>query len=216
MNEAARFEVQVEGRTLQLDRQSRVVTFVNRNLEPYRGYHTFCRALPGILARKDTQVVIVGGTGKGYGQQPPEGTWKEAFLNELADGVDLSRAHFVDRVPYAKLVSLFQISSVHVYLTYPFVLSWSLLDAMSCGCAVVGSRTAPVEEVIKHEENGLLVDFFDPDALAGEVNRLLDDEDLRAQLSVQARATVMQNYRLEDCLAAQIDKVERLAAGTPA
>jgi glycosyltransferase involved in cell wall biosynthesis len=145
-----------------------VVTFVARQLEPYRGYHIFMRCLAQLQRlRPQAQVVIVGGDGVSYGAAPPEGkTWKQIFLDEVSAGIDLSRVHFVGRVQHEVLTQLMQVSAAHVYLTYPFVLSWSMLEAMSIGCLVIGSRTAPVQEVIDHGRNGLLTDFFDPDALA--------------------------------------------------
>ena len=124
-----------------------VVTFVNRNLEPYRGYHQFMRALPRLQAlRSDAIFLLVGGDGVSYGAPAPDGqSWKQIFLNEVRDRVDLSRVHFLGNVSYQMFVALMRISAAHVYLTYPFVLSWSMLEAMSCGALVVGSRTEPVE-----------------------------------------------------------------------
>ena len=128
-----------------------VLTFVNRNLEPYRGYHTFIRALPHVLAeRPEAQVVIVGGDDVSYGRKPADGqSWKELFLSQVRDRLDLGRVHFLGKVPYPTFVSLMQVSRVHAYLTYPFVLSWSMLEAMAAGCYVIGSRTAPVQELIE-------------------------------------------------------------------
>lgn len=139
-----------------------VLTFVNRNMEPYRGYHIFMRALPEVMrARPDAQVVMIGGDGVSYGAAPPEGSWKQKFLNEIEARIDLDRLHFLGNVPYETFRSVMQISRAHAYLTYPFVLSWSMLEAMSAGALVVGSDTAPVREVIRHDKTGLLVDFFD-------------------------------------------------------
>jgi glycosyltransferase involved in cell wall biosynthesis len=155
------------GRTLEPDRP--IVTFVNRRFEPMRGVHTFMRALPAFLARvPNAEVVLIGADDSGvYGQRPPDGmTWKSKMLAEVGDGLDLARLHFVGTVPHADMLALMSLSAAHVYLTYPFALSWSFLEAMALGCLVVGSRTAPVEEVIEHGRNGLLVDFFDPAALA--------------------------------------------------
>ncbi len=172
-----------------------VVTFVNRNLEPHRGFHVFMRALPAILARRPrAQVVIVGGDGTSYGPPPGGGRcWREAML---AERLDLSRVHFVGRVPYPALVRLLQVSAAHVYLTYPFVLSWSMLDAMSAGALVVGSRTPPVEEVISHGRNGLLVDFHDADALAEVVAGTLAVPGQFSPLRRAARETVRTRYDL--------------------
>jgi hypothetical protein len=150
-----------------------IVTYVARNLEPYRGFHVFMRALPQVLKEHPTcQVVIVGGDGVSYGSQPKDApNWRIKMLRE--NPVDLDRVHFLGKVPYATYKKVLQVSAVHVYLTYPFVLSWSLLEAMASGCLIVGSNTAPVREVIQHGENGWLVNFFDGQALVKRVLEIL-------------------------------------------
>lgn len=150
-----------------------VLTFVNRNLEPYRGYHIFMRALPAILrARPKAQVVIVGGDDVSYGQPAPDGqTWKDVFLNEVRDQLDMGRVHFMGKVPYAQFVNLLHVSRAHAYLTYPFVLSWSSIEAMAAGCHLVASDTAPVREAMTHGQTATLVDFFD---VAGWSRALID------------------------------------------
>jgi glycosyltransferase involved in cell wall biosynthesis len=154
-----------------------VLTFVARNLEPYRGFHTFMRALPAVLAaRPKVQVLIVGGDEVSYGRRLPDGeSYRSAYLKELGSSFDASRVHFLGKVPYPRFLEVLRLSSAHVYLTYPFVLSWSLLEAMSCACAVIASDTAPVREVIKAGRNGLLVDFFAPDALAEKIVSVLEN-----------------------------------------
>lgn len=190
-----------------------VLTFVNRNLEPYRGYHVFMRALPAVLAaRPQAQVVIVGGSEVSYGRPPPEGrSWKDVFLAEVADRLDLSRVHFAGRVPHATFVALMQVARVHAYLTYPFVLSWSMLEAMACGALVAGSDTAPVREVIAHGRNGLLVPFFDIDAWAAVLTDALADPGRHAALRPAARQTVIDRFALSDCLPRLIHLVETAA-----
>ncbi len=138
--------------------------YIARNLEPYRGFHVFMRPLPELLQRRaKAQVLIVGGDEASYGRMPLEGgTWREKMLAEVGQDLDMSRVHFLGKVSYSLLLQIYQISSAHVYLTYPFVLSWSMLEAMAAGCVVIGSRTPPVEEVITDEVNGLLFDFFRP------------------------------------------------------
>lgn len=197
-----------------LTRADEVITFVNRNLEPYRGYHQFMRALPSILAeRPRAEVVIVGGSDVSYGGRPPDGrTWKEIFLEEVRDRIDLRRVHFVGQIPYPQFLALLQVSTVHVYLTYPFVLSWSLLEAMSAGCAIVASDTAPVREAIVHGRTGRLVDFFDPARLAAETVALLADPAERARLGRQAREFAVGRYDLQGvCLPRQLAWVGELA-----
>ncbi|WP_126147996.1 glycosyltransferase family 4 protein [Synechococcus elongatus] len=198
---------------LKLGRNDEVITFVNRNLEPYRGYHIFMRSLPEILQqRPKARVILVGGDDVSYGARPPAGTWKQIFLKEVADHLDLSRVHFVGKIPYNAFLSLLQVSSVHVYLTYPFVLSWSLIEAMSCGCAIVASDTAPVREVISDGETGRLVNFFDPAGLAATVSELLASPSARAKLGKKARLFAQNHYDLQRvCLPQQMQWVRSLA-----
>jgi glycosyltransferase involved in cell wall biosynthesis len=187
------------GRTgITLRAENEVITFVARQLEPYRGYHTFMRALPQLLqSRPRARVVIVGGDGVSYGPVAPQGTsWKKVFLDEVKAHIDMERVHFVGRVPHDTLKQLLQVSTVHVYLTYPFVLSWSLLEAMSMGCLVVASDTAPVREVISDGHNGLLTDFFDPTALAARVADALENRLGMAALKEQARQTIVDRFDL--------------------
>ena len=180
-----------------------VITFVNRNLEPYRGYHAFLRALPDVLrARPRARVVIVGGSSVSYGPALATGqSWKERYLDEVRDSLDMSRVHFVGLIPHGVFLQLMQVSAVHVYLTYPFVLSWSMLEAMSAGALVIGSRTAPVEEVIEDEVNGLLVDFFDRAGLSGRMTQALAHPARFTGLRHAARQTVVNRFDLQDlCL----------------
>lgn len=188
-----------------------VLTFINRNLEPYRGYHIFMRALPEVLAaRPDAQVVIVGGDGPGYGPKAPGGkSWKEVFLTEVAGRIDLTRVHFTGRIPYDRYVALMQVSRVHAYLTYPFVLSWSLMEALAVGAHVVASRTAPVEEMIRDGETGQLVDFFDVPGWSRALVAGLADPVAFGSLRAGARASMVQGYDLRSrCLPRLIDFVE--------
>lgn len=152
-----------------------VVTYVARNLEPYRGFHVFMRSLPALLAAHPTcQVLIVGGDEVSYGRPPKNAkNWREAMLRQVSG--DPKRVHFLGKLPYAQYRRVLQVSAVHVYLTYPFVLSWSLLEALASGCAVVASDTAPVQEVIRQGENGLLVDFFDRSQIVDAVLNVLAD-----------------------------------------
>lgn len=188
-----------------------VLTFVNRNLEPYRGFHTFMRALPAVLAaRPQAQVVIVGGDGVSYGGPPPGGgSWRARLLAEVGDRLDPARVHFLGNVPYATFVGLMQVARVHCYLTVPFVLSWSALEAMAAGALLVGSRTAPVAEVVTEGETGLLVDFPDPAALADTLIRALADPEATAPLRAAARARMVRDYDLTRvCLPRLVEFVE--------
>lgn len=192
-----------------------VLTFVNRNLEPYRGYHIFMRALPAVLrARPDAQVVIVGGDEVSYGA-PPKGEkgWKQRILSEVEGDLDLSRVHFLGKVAYAQFQSILKISRVHAYLTYPFVLSWSLLEAMAAGCLVVGSDTAPVQEVLTHGETGLMVDFFDVDGWSRQLSEALAHPERFDAIRQAARDHARAQYDLHSvCLPRMVDFVESFGA----
>lgn len=191
-----------------LDRSTPVITYVSRNLEPYRGFHIFMRALPEILKRlPDAHVMIVGGDDASYSRKlAGDMTYRQRMLAELATRLDLSRIHFLGRLSYAQYLRVLQLSSAHVYLTYPFVLSWSMLEAMAAGAVVVGSRTAPVEEVIDDGVNGYLVDFFSPKALADAVCRVCLTRDALDPLRHAARETIAQRFNVKhDCLSRQLD-----------
>lgn len=193
-----------------------VLTFINRNLEPYRGYHIFMRALPAVLkARPGCQVVIVGGDEVSYGAAPKGAKgWKDVMLNEVGDRLDPSRVHFAGRIPYPTFVNLMQVTRVHAYLTYPFVLSWSMLEAMGAGALVVGSATPPVQEVIRDGENGLLVDFFDVQGWSDRLTECLAEPDRHESLRAAARRTILARYDLKSrCLPRQADFVERHGPG---
>lgn len=200
---------------IQLTARDTVLTFVNRNLEPYRGYHRFMRALPEIQRRcPDLVTVIVGGDGVSYGAAAPAGhTWKQIYLDKVAGDLDLQRVFFVGNLSYTKYQHLLQISCCHVYFTYPFVLGWSCLEALSTGCIVIGSDTEPVREVIEHNKNGLLVDFFDQDALIESVVDVVTHPQNFSQIRELARESVVAGYDLQShCLPAQIELVDSLLA----
>lgn len=215
---SATAQVTLRNAGVTLRAQDEVVTFVARELEPYRGYHVFMRALPELLARRpNAHVVIVGGSGASYGAAAPAGTtWRQMFHAEVAGRIDSRRVHFVGKLPHHVLTQLMQVSTAHVYLTYPFVLSWSMMEAMSIGCLIVGSDTAPVRELIRHGENGLLVDFFNPDALADAVAQALQNRSELQALRANARDQIVRQYDLASvCLPAQMALLTRLA-GTAA
>jgi len=192
-----------------------IITFVNRTIEPYRGCHSFIRAIPHIQElQPNARIVIVGAEqGVSYGSVCPQGEWKDLFLAEIEGTYDPSHLHFAGSLGYADFLTLLQLSQAHVYLTYPFVLSWSLLEAMSTACAIVGSATAPVQEVIQHGHNGFLVDFFSPEAIAEAVDQLLSDRKLAKQLGQQARKDALARYSLERCLPRQLELIDLVASG---
>jgi len=181
-------------RELELSPGDEVLTYVARNLEPYRGFESFMRSLPAILAaRPKAQVVIVGNDGVSYGAPAADGQSFCALMHkELGDSLDLSRVHFLGRIPYSVYLKVLQVSTAHVYLTYPFVLSWSMLEAMAAECLVIGSCTQPVEEVIRDGENGLLVDVLSPASIAEAVIRTLADRAEFDAIRQSARRTILQ------------------------
>ena len=204
------------GNGVTVDVASEAITFVNRNLEPYRGYHVFMRALPRLLSeRPQAHVVIIGDDGVSYGPALADGeTYKQRHLNEVRDSIDESRVHFLGRVPHERYLDVLRVSSAHVYLIYPFVLSWSMIEAMSVGCAVVASATPPVLEVLRDSENGLLFDFFNGDALVDRVCAVLDDPQGMAPMREAARRTVIETYDLATvCLPRQLDLIRTLVRG---
>jgi glycosyltransferase involved in cell wall biosynthesis len=173
-----------------------VITFASRNLEPLRGFRTFMRALPTVLeARPDARVVIVGGNEAGYGAPSahPEG-YRGELLALLGHRLPLERLHFLAPLPHRDLLALFRVSAAHVYFSYPYALSWSVLEAMACGALVVGSDNPPVNELIHHGHNGLLVAFNEPDRLAGWLTAVLADPAPFAAMAAAGRATIAARY----------------------
>lgn len=193
-----------------------LVTFVNRTLEPYRGCHTFLRAIPRLQELcPNAKILIVGKTsGVSYGRVCDKGEWKDQFLAEIEGQYNPANVIFCGSLEYTSFLKVLQLSQAHVYLTYPFVLSWSLLEAMSTGCAVIASDTAPVREAISDGENGLLVDFFSPTAVAERIATVLKDRALAQQLGQAARQTVLQRYSLESCLPRHLSLMQLVASGS--
>ncbi|GBQ63729.1 glycosyltransferase [Ameyamaea chiangmaiensis NBRC 103196] len=189
----------------------KLVTYVSRDLEPYRGFHVFMRALPRILdERPDARVILVGGDGVSYGARLVNATWRDTMLRELGDRIDPSRVHFVGKVPYDSFRALLKRSDAHVYLTYPFVASWSLREALATGCVVVGSDTAPVSEFVQDGKNGLLVPFLQPERIAQGVLEVLEDQKLARKLSKGARAYAESHLDQERCLDLYEQEIARI------
>jgi glycosyltransferase involved in cell wall biosynthesis len=196
-----------------------VVTYVSRNLEPYRGFHTFARSLPRLLdGNREAVVVVVGGNGVSYGSRPKhDASYLAQLMREIR--INWERVWFLGQVEYLDYLRLLQISTAHVYLTYPFVLSWSALEAMAAGCLIIGSDTPPVAELIRHGQNGCLVDFFDSDALAKRILWALARPGGADRLRAKARATIAAGYDFETKIRpkfeALLDRLtDRRSAGT--
>lgn len=189
------------GRTLH--KGDEVLTFASRCLEPYRGFHQFMRSLPRILReRPQAQVLVLGDNAAHYGPKPPGGGgWKEFYQAQLHGQVDWHRVHFLGALPYDEYLSVLQVSSAHVYMTYPFILSWSMLEAMSAGCLLLASDTAPVRDVVQDGENGLLFDFFDTSRLATLAIQALSEPGAHTAMRERARQTIVERYDFQQvCL----------------
>ncbi len=195
----------IPGLNLDLAAMPEIVTYATRGMEPYRGFPQFMAALSILQQqRPQLQAIIVGADQVFYGNPRPDGrSWRQACLQDYP--LDPARIHFTGPLSYPAYRTVLQASDCHCYLTYPFVLSWSLLEAMSCGCAIVASATAPVQELIEDGVQGRLVDFYSPDALAGMVGHLLDHPDRRQQLGRQARARIQAEYEQEPLLVQQLN-----------
>ncbi len=201
---------------LRLSASEEFLTYSARSLEPIRGFHNFMRALPRVLEqRPNARVVIVGEDGVAYGAPPRKHpSWKAALLDELGDRIDQQRLLFLGRLPYSDYLRVLQISSVHAYLTYPFVLSWSLPEAMSAGCLVVGSDTAPVREIIDGQ-NGILAPMFDHEALADAIVDAFARPEAHAEKRRRARETIRAKFdTLTVCIPKMMDWIGTLADET--
>lgn len=200
--------IEINGQRLQAGDE--IVTYAARNLEPYRGFHTFMRMLPTLQTlRPEAKVIIVGGDDVSYGKRLPKGqTYRQRYCAEVQDKVDWHRVHFVGKLPYKDYLKVLQVSKTHVYLTYPFVLSWSMLEAMAAGCLLLASNTTPVQEVITDGHDGLLVDFFDHQQLAVKIAQVLANPGQYRHLRENARQTIVESYDLKTiCLPRMLTKL---------
>jgi glycosyltransferase involved in cell wall biosynthesis len=188
-----------------------IVTYVARDMDPYRGFPTAMRAIERLCKeRPNCQFLIVGGDKSGYGKKLPDGTsHRDEMLKEV--DLDMNRVHFLGKLPYDAYLQILQISAAHIYLTKPFVLSWSMMESLASGCLVVGSDTEPVREVIKDGWNGLLVDFFSPEDVAARVSEALDKRQKMLQIRKNARQTILDRYDLAKTLPAQLRLLQGLA-----
>lgn len=201
----------IKDKNLELTAKDEVITYATRGMEAYRGFPEFMKAVEKLLKKRPNLHVVIGGEDRVcYGAQIVGTTYKEMMLQQL--DLDLDRVHFVGGLPFNEYVNLLQITSAHVYLTYPFVLSWSLLDAMACGCLIVASNTPPVLEVMQDNHNGLLFDFFSIDEQIDKIEYALDNKDKMEKLRHNARKTIVENYALKDLLMQHIDYIKSLAS----
>ena len=199
-----------------IEPNDKLVTYVSRDLEPYRGFPLMMRTVPHLLkARKDIKIAMVGGDGVSYGNPPPGGgIWRDQMVREIGAGFDPSRVVFPGRVPYDTYLAMLQRSDAHIYLTYPFVASWSLREALAVGCAIVGSDTQPVREFITHGENGLLASFFDPAGLSRSVVELIEDAALSQRLRANARRYAEARLSMTDYLKSYVGLIERMTGAS--
>ncbi|MBF2079913.1 MAG: glycosyltransferase [Synechococcales cyanobacterium T60_A2020_003] len=199
---------------LDLSHVDELITYVSRGMDLYRGFPQFIEAIAQVLdQRPKAHVAIVAAERVAYGPARPDGkSYKEWMLEKVS--LDLSRVHFIGNLPYGLYRKVLQASSVHVYLTRPFVLSWSFMEAMASGCLIVASDTAPVREMIQDGHNGLLVDFFDTPAIAQRIVEALENQHDLQPLRDRARATIVENYALADLLPRHIALLEELAGAS--
>jgi glycosyltransferase involved in cell wall biosynthesis len=199
-----------EGRWV--DRSTPVITFINRGFERLRGFHIFMRALPAFLdAVPDAQVIAIGADTGGYGSKAPDGRyWRHYMLDELGARLDQDRVHFVGQIPHDRMIDIFSIGAAHVYYTYPFVLSWSLIEAMACECLILGSDTAPVRDAIEHGRTGLLLPFFDVDALSKAMIAAVRDGEALAPMRAAARATALERFDRRTGMAVWLELIDQL------
>lgn len=186
----------VEFATTKFSRGEEIVTYVARNLEPARGFHTLMRSLPRLQAlRPGVRVAIIGGDEVSYGRKLAEGyTFRNWLMRELGDTVDWSRVHFLGRIPYGKMIGLLKLARCHVYLTVPFIPSWSMFEAMALEKTIVSSNVEPVREIVADGETGFLVDFFQPIQLAERVAQVLAEPSHFRIIGVAARQKVLADY----------------------
>lgn len=193
----------IKDKNLELSANDEVITYATRGMEPLRGFPQFMEAVAKLQKKRpNAHFVIAGSNFVHYGVGAEKGTYKEIMLNKLR--LDMTKIHFVDVLPYPEYLKLLQISSAHVYLTYPYVLSWSILEAMACECCIIASDTQPVTEVIKDNYNGLLVDFYDINGLAQKIEYALNNKEKIQEIRKNARQTILDKYALKDMIPKQL------------
>lgn len=198
----------IKDKNITLTSDDEVITYGTRGMEPYRGFPEFMEAVSDVLKRRPKAHVVIAGSDEVFYGEDMGISYKEKMLEKL--DLDMSRVHFTGMIPFKDYVKMLQISSVHVYLSYPFVLSWSILDAMSAGCCIVASQTAPVTEVIKDKNNGLLASFFNSNDIALKIEYALENKEKSEKIRKNARKTVLERYELGKCLEKQVNLLIQL------
>lgn len=199
----------IKDKNITLDRNNEILTYATRGMEAYRGFPEFMQAAEILLKKRPNLHILIAGDDRVcYGPTLLNTTYKKLMLSKL--DLDMNRIHFVGSLPFGEYIKLLQVSTAHVYLTYPFVCSWSMLDAMSCGCLLVASNTEPVTEFVTNGENGLLFDFFDVKNQVKTIDYALDNKDKLKKLRCNARKTITDNYALKDLLPKHIENINRI------
>lgn len=199
----------IKDKNITLDRNNEILTYATRGMEAYRGFPEFMQAAEILLKKRPNLHILIAGDDRVcYGPKLLNTTYKKLMLNKL--DLDMNRVHFVGSLPFSEYVKLLQVSTVHVYLTYPFVCSWSMLDAMSCGCLLVASNTEPVTEFVTDGENGLLFNFFDVQEQVKTIEYALNNKDKLSNLRFNARKTITDNYALKDLLPMHVENINRI------
>lgn len=206
-NENAVFKI--DNKDLVFTSKDEVVTYATRGLEAYRGFPEFMQAVERLQKRrKNLHVIIAGEDRVCYGPKLADTTYKKLMLQKL--DLDLDRIHFVGKLPFARYVNLLQISSAHVYLTYPFVVSWSLFDAMSCACPIVASATEPVMEFVENNKSGLLFDFYDINEQVEKIEYALNNREKMASIRANARNVIVENYSLSKMIPQHLEYINSI------
>lgn len=194
---------------LEFSAKDEIITYATRGMEPNRGFPQFMEAVEKLQKKRpNAHFIIAGSDQMHYSIDSNQKSCKTIMLEKL--DIDLNRVHFVGLLPYFELQKLMQISSAHVYLTYPLFLSWSFLEAMACGCCIIASNTPPVSEVMKDNHNGLLTDFFDIDQLVEKIEYALNNKDKMQTIRENARNTILENYSIEKTLIKYEKLINRL------
>ena len=202
-------EFKIPNTDIVLTQNDEILTYATSGMEEYRGFPEFMKAASVLMKQRPNLKVVVGGEDKVlYGRTLRNTTFKSEMLKKY--DYDMKRLYFVGRLNYNDYINLLQVTSAHVYLTYPFVLSWSLVEALSTGCVVVASDTPPVNEVIKDGFNGILTDFFDTDALVEKINSILDNRGDYSKIQINARETVIKDYSQKEMLKKQINFIKNI------